>query len=246
MVKDIYGDQTQLLQRESMGVITEDASSVFPQDHVEWIFEQEIVAPPTMKPSIIFCVCDPTGGGSSRMSLISFILWRNAVYIVAMDAKRANGFMEIRTMLMKHVWRVRKMFRHIRIHFICESNMGQEASHMESMLKEVPMLTTESEKTRAGVTTTYARKELYILELQRHIVTRSLFFSEVRGFPGISSECRAILRKELLGFKRLTVENKTVQNKFIYTGKQRGQDDTVMALSIGIWWAIKLISSRDT
>lgn len=244
MVKDIYGDQTQLLQRESMGVITEDASSVFPQDHVEWIFEQEIGPPPTMTPSILFCVCDPTGGGSSRMSLITFMLWRNAVYIVAMDAKRANGFMAVRETLMKHVWRVRKMFRRIRIHFICESNMGQEASHMESMLKEVPMLTTQGEKNRAGVTTTYSRKELYILELQRHVVTRSLFFTEVRGFPGISSECRAILRKELLGFKRLTVENITVQNKFIYTGKQRGQDDTVMALSIGVWWAIKLISGN--
>ena len=245
MVKDIYGDQTLLLQRESMGVITEDATSVFPQDHVEWIFKQDIGPPPTLQPSILFCVCDPTGGGNSRMCLITFMLWRNAVYLVAMDAERANGFMEVRDVLMRHIWRVRKMFRRVHIHFICESNMGQEASHMEAMLNEVPMLTAESEKTRSGVTTTYARKELYILELQRHVVTRALFFTQVPGFPTcVSEQNRALLRKELLGFKRLTVENMTVRNKFIYTGKQRGNDDTVMALSIGVWWGIKYITEK--
>ena len=247
MVKDIYGDQTQLLQRESMGVITEDASSVFPQDHVEWVFAQDIGPPPTLLPSVLFCVCDPTGGGNSRMCLITFMLWRNAVYIVTMDAQRANGFMEIREILMKHIWRVRAMFRRVHIHFICESNMGQEASHMEAMLHEVPMLTTESEKMRSGVTTTYARKEMYILALQRHVVTRALFFTQVPGFPTcVSEQNRAILRKELLGFKRLTVENMTVRNKFIYTGKQRGNDDTVMALSIGVWWGLKYITDKRT
>ena len=245
MVKDIYGDQTQLLQRESMGVITEDASSVFPQDHVEWIFKQPVGPPPTLQPSILFCVCDPTGGGNSRMCLITFMLYRNAVYIVAMDAKRANGFMAIRETLMQHIWRVRKMFRRVHIHFICESNMGQEASHMAAMLNEVPFLSVESEKARSGVTTTYARKEMYILELQRHVVTRALFFTQVDGFPTcVTEQDRAILRKELLGFKRLTVENMTVRNKFIYTGKQRGNDDTVMALSIGVWWGIKYITEK--
>ena len=113
---------------------------------------------------------------------------------------------------------------------------------METMLSDVPYLTVEREKGRSGVTTTYARKELYVLALQRHVLTRSIFFTNTNGFPvGVSSEQRAIMRKELLGFKRLTVENMQVRNRFIYTGKQRGNDDTVMALCIGVWWAAEYL-----
>ena len=179
------------------------------------------------------------------MCLISFILYRNAIYIIAIDAQKANGFIAVREVLMRHIWRVRKMFRRVHIHFICESNMGNEASHMEAMLNEVPFLTTQREKDRSGVITTYKRKELYILELQRHIITRSLFFTQVRGFPTCCSEEQLkILRKELLGFKRLTVENMQVRNRFIYTGKQRGNDDTVMALAIGVWWGLHYIKTQ--
>ena len=41
MVKAIYGDKTDLLQRESMGVITNDLQSVFKQKYVDQMFEKQ-------------------------------------------------------------------------------------------------------------------------------------------------------------------------------------------------------------
>lgn len=81
MVREIYGDQTDLLQRESLGAITQDAASVFPEDAITVIFNRDRQAPPTTIPRAIFISCDPTGGGGLEdVPRRIYVIWWGCVY----------------------------------------------------------------------------------------------------------------------------------------------------------------------
>lgn len=237
MVREIYGDQTDLLQRESLGAITQDASSVFPEETLSIAFDRKPCAPPTYAPRSIFISCDPTGGGASRMCLAAFILFGGSVYIIRLDAERARNANEIRNCLQSHIASIRAEFPKTPIIFMCESNMGQEASHIYEMLRQTPNCKCISDSTRDGILTTHQRKELYVLELQRYVVTQSLFFCTTASRVGV-----AMLKREMMQFKRIVVDNPRARAKFFYTGKNSGQDDTVMAVSMGLWWAMQTIT----
>lgn len=234
MVREIYGDQTDLLQRESLGAITQDASSVFPEDALTTIFSRGRQSPPTKIPRAIYISCDPTGGGASRMCLVAFLLFGGSAYVLRLDAQRARNAVEIRECLFAHIRAVRESFPDSRIIFMCESNMGQEASHIYEMLSRTPNCECVSDSKRDGILTTHERKELYILELQRYVMTESIYFCTTASTEGVDA-----LKREMIQFKRVVVDNPRVRAKFFYTGKQSGQDDTVMAVSMGLWWAMQ-------
>ncbi len=60
MIKAIYGNKVELLQRESMGLVTEDMQSVFKSKYVNRLYEMHphklVKAAP-----FIFCATDPNG-----------------------------------------------------------------------------------------------------------------------------------------------------------------------------------------
>ena len=47
------------------------------------------------------------------------------------------------------------------------------------------------------------------------------------------------LKVEMMQFKRIVADNPRSRAKFFYSGKAGGQDDTVMAISMGLWWAMQ-------
>ena len=170
------------------------------------------------------------------MCLVAFIIFGASAHIVRIDAARTRNADAIGEHLHKHIVNIRSIFKKSPIFFMCESNMGQEASHIYSMLRRYPGITCANDSKRDGLLTTHNRKELYILELQRYIMTNSIFFCK-----DVNRESMAILKRELIQFKRIVVENPRARAKFYYTGKDKGQDDTVMALSMGLWWAMQKI-----
>ena len=234
MVREIYGDQTDLLQRESLGSITQDSSSVFPEADITRTFNRAKSDIPTLNPKQIFISCDPTGGGASRMCLVSFIFIRGAVYILDIDAARAKNANEIRSHVLNHINRIINTFTQSHIVFMCESNMGQEASHIYGMLRAFPQIQCLNDSKRDGLLTTHNRKELYILELQRYLMMDGLLFCKQVNTSGMNS-----LKVEMMQFKRIVADNPRSRAKFFYSGKAGGQDDTVMAISMGLWWAMQ-------
>ena len=240
MVRSIYGEQTGLLQRESLGVITQDSRSVFPEDRITAIFSRVTNPPSDFEPRYVYTSCDPTGGGQSRMCLVSFLLYQGAVYIISLDSKIARNSDEVRENLFAHINITKRRFPRSTIFFMCESNMGQEASHIYSMLRSFSNIDYANDKNREGVMTTQERKELYILELQRYTMTESIYLAD-----SISERGLKLLKKEMLQFKRIVVENHRVRSKFYYTGKDKGQDDTVMATSMGLWWAMEHLKTNS-
>lgn len=60
MVKAIYGDKTDLLKRESMGIVTEDMQSVFKEKYVSALFSKQRYVL-RKSPSFVFLAVDPNG-----------------------------------------------------------------------------------------------------------------------------------------------------------------------------------------
>ena len=125
MVRAIYGDKTDLLQRESMGVITNDLQSVFKQKYIDQMYEKTRYNI-QKKPQYLFCCCDPNGGGSSQMALVTILVEMNKVVIVAADSHPVKGHEQIQQLLVGHIEGIREieMFKDSWIIFIPEANLG--------------------------------------------------------------------------------------------------------------------------
>ena len=94
LVRALYGDNKDLMERESMGAITADADSVFAEKMIDTWLQMK---PLESDPEFFFTAVDPTGGGQSYMAIVSLVLVGTECYIVGLDASPANGTEEIRT-----------------------------------------------------------------------------------------------------------------------------------------------------
>lgn len=200
MVRAIYGDKTDLLQRESMGVITNDLQSVFKQKYVDKLFEKgRYILKKT--PQFIFCCCDPNGGGTSQMALVSIVVELNKVVIIAIDSHPVKGHEQIQQLLVGHIEGIRKhtIFRDSWIIFIPEANLGHEADHMEFMIRNYRRVYTIREKDRIGIMTTNVRKELYAMETTRYLSQNSIdiynkfITTNTRGQPTLEQEEKHVI-----------------------------------------------------
>ena len=250
MVRALYGDQKELMERESMGAITQDANSVFDMKQIESIMQMSL---PDTEPNFFFTAVDPCGGGTSYMAIVSLVLCEDKTYIVGMDASPADGPEEIRALLVQHIRGVRAIMGNAWCIAIFESNLGQEAQHMKHMVKDERLVYVVHEKKRAGVTTTHKRKELYATTLVESI--HNLRFSPkcVCANPKLDANARLTqtkqeFKKQMIQFKKLTIPAAKPFDlpKIIYTGKTKKgmNDDIVMTLMIGLFWAREFCNKR--
>ena len=85
MVRLIYGDNSADMLRESMGVTTNDTSSIFQENWLN-LFASRPPYQSSGRPTVIFVACDPNGGGSSQMAIVSLYQDRNYHDFVNMQA----------------------------------------------------------------------------------------------------------------------------------------------------------------
>lgn len=237
-----------------MGVITQDQQSVFKAKFVDSLF-----ARPRYKlrktPAFVFIACDPNGGGSSDMGLVSMVVEFNSIVIVGCETHPCKGADSIHKLLTAHVetLRARPALKAAWFIFIPEANLGHEADHMEYLLRPYSRIWTIRDKQRTGVVTTNTRKELYAMETCKYMTMESVHFWEelVVANPsgGETEEKRVLeeLKKQLMGFKRVIVHPQRGYSmpKVVYTGKSQGAaDDMVMCLLIGVFWTCEFICQR--
>ena len=251
MVRQIYGDNTKDMLRESMGVTTSDNCAVF-QD--EWLnkFTARSVYTPTTTPKVVFVACDPNGGGSSQMAIVSLFQDTNNFAICGLESHAVSGHGEVRNLLETHVRAIRATFPSSFIIFIPESNLGHEASHMAHMLRDVPKCRSLMERGQPGVLTTHKRKELYTNCAVERFAGGSIWYSEkfVCADPyedANSREARVkkMFRRQLAVFSKIVVPRGKEYNipKVIYSGKEQGEDDMCMTFLIGLYWSIKFFTN---
>lgn len=252
MVRALYGDRAELMQRESMGAITQDANSVFNMSTIDSLMQ---ISQMDEEPNYVFTAVDPTGGGNSYMAIVSICMLKEKCFIVGLDASPANGPEEIKALLISHL---RALKAHPKLGnaytiFIPENNLGQEASHMHHMIKNERKIYTIFEKRKAGVTTTAKRKELYASTLLECIPLTRIDKDCVCTNPNLDANKRLLttkqeLRKQLTQFKKLIVPaaNPFDLPKIVYTGKTKKgmNDDIVITLMIAVFWAIEFLKKR--
>ena len=71
MIKAIYGNKTDLLQRESMGLVTEDMQSVFKAKYIDVLYNSSGYSL-TKEPSFVFCCCDPNVSKANTKQYTNF------------------------------------------------------------------------------------------------------------------------------------------------------------------------------
>lgn len=254
MVRQIYGDNAKDMLRESMGVTTNDNCALFQDEWIKQFTDRSLYAPGST-PRVVFVACDPNGGGSSQMAIVSLFQDQNNFAICGLESHAVKGHGEIRNLLETHVRAVRATFPSSFIIFIPESNLGHEASHMSHMLRDVPKCRSLMEKGEPGVLTTHKRKELYANCAVERFAGGAIWYAEqfVCANPYEDANERAakvkrLFRRQLTVFSRIVVPRGKEYNlpKVIYSGKEQGEDDLVMTFLIGLYWGIKFFTGATS
>ena len=254
MVRLIYGDNSADMLRESMGVTTNDTASIFQENWLN-LFASRPPYRSLSPPKVIYIACDPNGGGSSQMAIVSSYQQTNKFVICGMESHAVKGHGQVRTLLETHVRCIRSTFPQSFIIFIPESNLGHEASHMSHMLKRIPKCRSLMEKGVPGVLTTHKRKELYANTAVERFAEESIYYADrfvcMNPFGDANERAAKVkkqFRKQLSVFSKIIVaRGKDSYNipKVVYSGKDQGEDDLVMTFMIGLYWGIQFITGRS-
>lgn len=251
MVRQIYGDNAKDMLRESMGVTTNDNCALFED---KWLdtFSKRSPYTPGSTPQVVFVACDPNGGGSSQMAIVSLFQDSNNFAVCGLESHAVKGHGEIRNLLETHVRAIRATFPSSFIIFVPESNLGHEASHMSHMLRDVPKCRSLMEKGEPGVLTTHKRKELYANCAVERFAGGAVWYSEqfvcVNPYEDANereAKVKRMFRSQLGIFSKIVVPRGKEYNlpKVIYSGKEQGNDDLVMTFMIGMYWSIKFFTN---
>lgn len=254
MVKALYGDKKDLLMRESMGIVTEDQTSLYRKGWVDEFIGHVV---PNPSPRFILVACDPNGGGDSNMAIVSVTFKSGCMVVVGLDYHAVKGHDEIKVLLLAHIHALQKEYPDVWFIFVGESNLGQEADHMKHMLRSEPNVYSVMEGGLAGVRTTNKRKELYAMELCKFISQSALSHTGARmvvvnplkeGPPErLREQAMKELTRQLLGFRKIVLHSQTGRSdaRIAYTGKSQGaQDDLVVTATIAAYWGVQFMTRR--
>lgn len=256
MVKSIYGDRKDLLARESMGQITNDAASVFSQKLVDRMFSK---VPWCLKnkAKFIFLGVDPNGGGSSELAIVTLTMEQNNIIICGAESHPARNHDMIQMLLVQHIRALRGHpdLRDAWIINFFESNLGQESSHMAHMVKDERRCWTMYEKGKAGVVTTHERKTKYTESVLNFFNMEAIHFinEPICANPYVDANDRwnkvkAEFKKQLLQFQKnvLMPANAWEVAKVVYSGKVKAgmNDDIAMTLLFTCFWAQQFVGRK--
>ena len=256
MVKALYGDKKELLMRESMGIVTEDQTSLYRKVWVERFLANMTVLETPM-PRFFLVACDPNGGGDSNMAIVTVTFRHGSMVIAGLDYHAVKGHDQIQQLLLAHVRALQRRYSDAWLIFVGESNLGQEADHMKHMLRRESNVYAVCEGGLAGVRTTQKRKELYAMEVCKFISQDAMLHTgnelvsvnplKDSTEPELRKQALGELEKQLLGYRKIVLHSQTGRSdpRISYTGKSQGaQDDLVVTLTIAAYWGVQFMTRR--
>jgi len=242
------------LLRESVGLVTEDESSLYREPWVTHFMTNAIKVP---RPRFILVACDPNGGGDSNMAIVSATFAQGSMVIVGLDNHPVKGHDQIGLVLLAHIAALQLQYTDSWLIFVGESNLGQEADHMKHMLRKNGNVYSVMEGGLAGVRTTQKRKELYAMELCKFLSQNALQHAgadTVCANPlkqatqtDLLKSSMTELEKQLLGFRKVVLHSQTGRSepRIAYTGKSQGaQDDLAITAMIAAYWGVQFMTQR--
>lgn len=241
MIKALYdmAGKGEMMQRESMGLVTENQSSCFDVAMIEAAFDEPFdMAPFFTRTRWLFCCVDPTGGGRSCLAAVTVAFVENRMIVCDVANATARGHDAIKTVLGEHFDRVRQMgFTATPIVVVVENNLGQEAEHIAHMFKQSDgsLLHFMREDGIAGCRTTQKRKELFTGELTKYIQLGG--FKMARQFldtQHCDEQLQEEIKRQLVCWRRVVLVSTSGRSepRILYTGKDSGNDDVTIVLSM--------------
>ena len=256
MVKSVYGDRKDLLARESMGQITNDAASVFSQKQVDILMRKPLWRLKNAA-QYVYLGVDPNGGGTSDFAIVTMTMEMNNLIITGMETYPAKSHEHIENLLIQHIRGIRGHpdLKDAWIINFFESNLGQESSHMAHMVKKERKVWTMYEKGKAGVVTTNDRKMKYVSSVLSYFNNSAIHFIEdtvcKNQYVDANDRLKKVkneFKKQLLQFQKNVIQPTQPWDlaKIIYSGKVKEgmKDDLVMTLLFTTFWAQQFVGRK--
>lgn len=244
-LKRLYLTNPEDAMREFGGHIVSDGKPALPKAEIERCFAAERVTTEAAPP-FIFTACDPNGGGPSHMSICSaYFSRRGDLVIIGLDSEAVRDDREEYLLINRHYQRLQS-YRHYResqLIFIPENNLGNEAAHLDTMVRDQPGVTTYWEKpNRPGVCKDGKATRGYQFALSNALCNGSIKF-EHDLFTVSRDKTPAcmlnMLNEQMLRYhwERKAATDKLGKDRYALTGKVgSAQDDLLISMMMAYYW----------
>jgi hypothetical protein len=255
-VKALMSGEEKLMLQETRGIESDPNEPQFPLMYLDKVFDKNnrYTGLPYEKSSEIHICLDPSGGGSSRYAMTSFVRSKDKIILVGIESKEIKDVMEQPVILIGHIqalFRRKEFQRHIAV-LTVESNYGFEAGHAEALVHEANLqnrvcVVHEANQhnnplKKTGVLTTNASKHTNAFVTRFNFQNnRYAIANEVTCVSGIAERILTDAYNQLSVYSKIVEPPKTLGGKerVFFTGKHvNGQDD------ISIVWQMQGESDR--
>jgi len=238
-LKLLYTASPEDALRELGGIVVSDGKPALPKPEIERCFATAPIMTHNAPP-FVFTACDPNGGGPSHMSICSaYFGMGGELVIVGLDSEAVRDDREEYLLLARHYQRLldSRHFRASRLVFIPENNLALESAHLDTMVKDIPGVTTYWEKpTRPGVCKDGKATRGYQFELSNALCHNSIRFDH--DLFTVTREqtpqtMRNLLQEQMLRYswvRKPAADAMLGKDRYALTGKVGSkQDDLLIA-----------------
>ena len=126
MYKVLGGED--MARQEIMGMVKQENVNAFDENHITRMFDAQHMVDEkifSIKPSMVYSVIDPTGGGGSDLAIVSFVYDSGRMIIIGLESIRGSSGPELFPHIEAHYRELRKnnLFRDASIGVWVEGNM---------------------------------------------------------------------------------------------------------------------------
>lgn len=228
IARKIFGDDDEVLLRETMGILVEDTNSCFPSHLIDALQRKPFVNTYGSVNYVVMSI-DPAAGtdveekSTSDFAIVS--IGKPDTTILGMEAINYLRHQDYETVLKDHIERIRKIPGYEGSYLVVdiEANGNGEWSHLVSFLSQFPNVIIMSDYKRKEGTNTTNQSKLEMMKLTRAILDEdSVGFA--KSFVTSNKSANEVVKlflKQMRQYERLVIPSKSlkISNAVILSGK---------------------------
>jgi len=239
-IRAMMSDEQQLMQRETMGLATDQFGRAFTASSINAFVERPTKPVPQAGPRAIFITIDPSGGGKSHFALVSCYYREGGCIVAGLESIPAKCPADYERMLRQH-WKTLREIYPGAVFFACpESNLGFESTYIARVLNTLKstIIMYESKPGVPGICTTHKTKEVCQNLCQERLDENAFHMSSTLVTSGDATKMTRELMIQLRNYCVVIDLPDALQAfrfaKKTYSGKIHGNDDLIMMLQLNL------------
>jgi hypothetical protein len=239
-IRAMMSEEQQLMQRETMGLATDQFGRAFTASSIAAYTERKRATAPAGGVQALFITIDPSGGGQSHFALVTCYYHEGACVIAGLESIPAKNPAQYETMLREHWKKLRQCYPEA-VFFACpESNLGFESTYISRVLNtlKATIIMYESKPGIPGICTTHKTKEVGQSLCQARLDENALHLSAKLVTTGKEDAMIREMNIQLRNYCVVIDLPDALQAfrfaKKTYSGKIHGNDDLVMMLQLNL------------